>query len=50
MRWVVVFVCKRLELIAKVASDRYISNPPIFGTKKNDVVLATGINVSFAAQ
>jgi hypothetical protein len=28
-------------------SDRYITNPPILGTKKNDVVLATGINVSF---
>jgi putative salt-induced outer membrane protein len=28
-------------------SDRYITNPPILGTKKNDVVLSTGINVSF---
>jgi putative salt-induced outer membrane protein len=31
-------------------SDRYISNPPILGTKKNDVVLTTGINVSFGAK
>jgi putative salt-induced outer membrane protein YdiY len=29
-------------------SDRYISNPPILGTKKNDVVLAMGINVTFS--
>lgn len=28
-------------------SDRYITNPPIAGTKDNDVVLSTGINVSF---
>jgi len=31
-------------------SDRYITNPPILGTKKNDVVLATGINVSFGTK
>lgn len=29
-------------------SDRYITNPPIAGTKDNDVVLSTGINVAFA--
>lgn len=28
-------------------SDRYITNPPILGTKDNDVVLSTGINVAF---
>jgi putative salt-induced outer membrane protein YdiY len=28
--------------------DRYISNPPVLGTKSNDVVLSMGINVSFA--
>jgi putative salt-induced outer membrane protein len=28
-------------------SDRYVSNPPIPGTKDNDVVLTTGINVAF---
>ena len=28
-------------------SDRYLSNPPIAGTKDNDVVLSTGINLSF---
>jgi Protein of unknown function, DUF481 len=27
--------------------DRYISNPPILGTKNNDVVLSTGLKVSF---
>ncbi len=31
-------------------SDRYITNPPILGTKKNDVVLSAGINVSFGAK
>jgi Protein of unknown function, DUF481 len=31
-------------------SDRYISNPPILGTKSNDVVLSTGINLSFGPQ
>jgi Protein of unknown function, DUF481 len=30
--------------------DRYISNPPILGTKSNDVVLSTGVNVSFAGK
>jgi len=29
-------------------SDRYITNPPIAGTKNNDVVLSTGLNFSFA--
>ena len=28
-------------------SDRYVSNPPIVGTKQNDVIFATGINVAF---
>ncbi|HXW55512.1 MAG TPA: DUF481 domain-containing protein [Candidatus Cybelea sp.] len=28
--------------------DRYISNPPILGTKNNDVVLSMGVNLSFA--
>jgi hypothetical protein len=29
-------------------SDRYVTNPPIPGTKSNDVIFSTGINVSFA--
>lgn len=29
-------------------SDRYVSNPPIAGTKPNDFIFSTGINVSFA--
>lgn len=29
-------------------SDRYVTNPPIFGTKSNDVIFSTGVNVSFA--
>ena len=29
-------------------TDRYVTNPPILGTKSNDVILSTGINVSFA--
>jgi putative salt-induced outer membrane protein len=28
-------------------SDRYVSDPPITGTKANDVIFSTGINVSF---
>jgi putative salt-induced outer membrane protein YdiY len=28
-------------------SDRYVSNPPIAGTVPNDVILSTGINISF---
>ncbi len=31
-------------------SDRYISNPPILGTKNNDVVLSTGLKFSFAGK
>ena len=31
-------------------SDRYISNPPILGTKDNDVVLSTGLKFSFAGK
>src|SRR5271155_5812269 len=29
-------------------SDRYVTNPPIAGTKSNDIIFSTGINVSFA--
>jgi putative salt-induced outer membrane protein YdiY len=29
-------------------SDRYVTNPPIVGTKSNDIIFSTGINVSFA--
>jgi hypothetical protein len=28
-------------------SDRYVSNPPILGTKANDVVFSTGLTASF---
>jgi putative salt-induced outer membrane protein len=28
-------------------SDRYVSNPPIVGTKSNDVIFSTGINFAF---
>lgn len=28
-------------------SDRYVTNPPIPGTKSNDVILSTGLNVTF---
>jgi putative salt-induced outer membrane protein YdiY len=28
-------------------SDRYVSNPPVPGTKSNDVIFATGLTVSF---
>lgn len=28
-------------------SDRYVTDPPILGTKTNDVIFSTGINVSF---
>lgn len=28
-------------------SDRYVTNPPIAGTKSNDVILSTGLNISF---
>ncbi|MGH9692176.1 MAG: DUF481 domain-containing protein [Candidatus Acidiferrales bacterium] len=31
-------------------SDRYVTNPPIFGTKSNDVILSTGLNVAFGRQ
>lgn len=31
-------------------SDRYISNPPILGTKNNDTVLSTGLKFSFAGK
>ena len=29
-------------------SDRYVTDPPIAGTKSNDMIFSTGINVSFA--
>jgi putative salt-induced outer membrane protein YdiY len=29
------------------AADRYITNPPILGTKSNDLILSTGLNISF---
>lgn len=29
-------------------SDRYVTNPPIIGTKSNDFILSTGLNFSFA--
>jgi putative salt-induced outer membrane protein YdiY len=29
-------------------TDRYVTNPPIAGTKSNDIIFSTGINVSFA--
>jgi putative salt-induced outer membrane protein len=29
-------------------SDRYVTDPPIAGTKTNDVIFSTGINVSFS--
>jgi putative salt-induced outer membrane protein len=29
-------------------SDRYVSDPPIIGTKANDVIFTTGVNFSFA--
>ena len=28
--------------------DHYITNPPILGTKSNDLVLSTGLNISFS--
>jgi putative salt-induced outer membrane protein YdiY len=28
-------------------SDRYVTNPPILGTKSNDVIFTTGVNFSF---
>ena len=28
-------------------SDRYVTNPPVAGTKSNDVILSTGINLAF---
>jgi putative salt-induced outer membrane protein YdiY len=29
-------------------SDRYVTNPPIIGTKSNDVILSSGLNISFS--
>jgi hypothetical protein len=31
-------------------SDRYITNPPILGTKSNDFVLSTGVNLAFGSR
>jgi putative salt-induced outer membrane protein YdiY len=28
-------------------SDRYVTDPPILGTKSNDVILSTGLNITF---
>jgi putative salt-induced outer membrane protein len=28
-------------------SDRYVTNPPIPGTKSNDIILSTGLNIAF---
>jgi hypothetical protein len=28
--------------------DRYVTNPPVLGTKSNDVILSTGLNVTIA--
>jgi len=28
-------------------SDRYVTNPPIAGTKSNDVIFSTGLNIAF---
>jgi len=28
-------------------ADRYITNPPILGAKSNDLILSTGLNISF---
>ncbi len=30
--------------------DRYISNPPILGTKNNDLIVSTGVNLSFTGK
>jgi len=27
-------------------SDRYVTNPPIPGTKSNDVIMSTGLNIT----
>jgi putative salt-induced outer membrane protein YdiY len=29
-------------------SDRYVTDPPILGTKSNDVILSTGLNIAFS--
>jgi putative salt-induced outer membrane protein len=28
-------------------ADRYVTNPPIAGTKSNDIILSTGLNITF---
>lgn len=29
-------------------ADRYVTNPPVAGTKSNDIILSTGLNVTFS--
>ncbi|HWF39278.1 MAG TPA: DUF481 domain-containing protein [Candidatus Acidoferrales bacterium] len=29
-------------------SDRYVTNPPFAGTKSNDIILSTGLNITFS--
>jgi hypothetical protein len=29
-------------------SDRYVTDPPIPGTKSNDFILSTGLNIAFS--
>ena len=29
-------------------ADRYVTNPPILGTKSNDIILSTGLNITFS--
>jgi putative salt-induced outer membrane protein len=31
-------------------SDRYVTDPPIIGTKSNDIIFSTGINISFTTK
>jgi putative salt-induced outer membrane protein len=31
-------------------SDRYVTDPPIIGTKSNDVIFSTGVNLSFTTK
>jgi len=36
----------RNGLAAISISDRYVTDPPILGTKSNDVIMSTGLNVT----
>ena len=29
-------------------ADRYVTNPPFAGTKSNDIILSTGLNITFS--